>query len=276
MPFYLGHDLADSRLLEWVAPQALEGVSVLTAYPLATDVDHPGIRFHQVLLAEYAPQLEMNRWTIYGQAVAEVMTAVLREGGRDLNRKSVIEAAERLKNWQGTLTPPISFSPKNHQAVTSLRVAQVRLGKFHTVFRLDQNSMTCVYQYPWNPDEASALREALHQGKTFAFPTETFYGVGGNAFSEELVEQIFKIKERPRHKPLLVLANRTLLPNSLSTPIRNRSTFSRTILARSPHFGFASKRQLTSFPCTDLNGRWPFDIPVLQPFGICSISEIAQ
>lgn len=66
--------------------------------------------------------------------------------------------------------------------------------------------MTSVIVAPW-PDTATRQIQAfLQNGRTLAFPTETFYGLGGNAFSEILVEQIFQIKQRPREKPLLVLA----------------------------------------------------------------------
>ncbi len=130
---YLGHDLADSRLLEWVGIEAMEAVSVLTAHPLASQTDHPGIRLHQTLLQEYAPDLTINRWTIYGHAVAELMVEILHRNGRDLTRRNVISTAETLDQWQGLLNPPITLTPQNHQPLTRLRITQVKAGKFETV-----------------------------------------------------------------------------------------------------------------------------------------------
>ena len=40
--------------------------------------------------------------------------------------------------------------------------------------------------------------------RVVAFPTETVYGLGANAFSEEAVKKIFKAKGRPADNPLIV------------------------------------------------------------------------
>lgn len=48
--------------------------------------------------------------------------------------------------------------------------------------------------------EAAAL---LKQGETVAFPTETVYGLGADATSEEAVAKIFKAKGRPQDNPLI-------------------------------------------------------------------------
>ena len=41
-------------------------------------------------------------------------------------------------------------------------------------------------------------------GGAVAFPTETVYGLGANAFNNSAVENIFKIKGRPNDNPLIV------------------------------------------------------------------------
>ena len=47
--------------------------------------------------------------------------------------------------------------------------------------------------------------EALLNGKTAAFPTETVYGIGASIFNENAVLKIYQIKGRPPDKPLSVL-----------------------------------------------------------------------
>ncbi len=42
------------------------------------------------------------------------------------------------------------------------------------------------------------------QGKLVAFPTETVYGLGANAFDEKAVMRIFEVKGRPADNPLIV------------------------------------------------------------------------
>ena len=47
--------------------------------------------------------------------------------------------------------------------------------------------------------------EALLNGKTAAFPTETVYGIGASIFNENAVLKIYQIKGRPPEKPLSIL-----------------------------------------------------------------------
>src|SRR5690348_18308009 len=44
----------------------------------------------------------------------------------------------------------------------------------------------------------------LREGRLVAFPTETVYGLGGDATSEAAVARIFAAKGRPRFNPLIV------------------------------------------------------------------------
>jgi L-threonylcarbamoyladenylate synthase len=50
-------------------------------------------------------------------------------------------------------------------------------------------------------EEARAL---LSDGKLVVIPTETVYGLAANAFSEEAIDEIYKIKNRPTTNPLIV------------------------------------------------------------------------
>ncbi|MBO8165326.1 MAG: threonylcarbamoyl-AMP synthase [Brevibacillus sp.] len=44
----------------------------------------------------------------------------------------------------------------------------------------------------------------IRQGEVVAFPTETVYGLGANALSDQAVEKIFRAKGRPSDNPLIV------------------------------------------------------------------------
>jgi len=59
--------------------------------------------------------------------------------------------------------------------------------------------------------DASAIEEAvkvLMQGGIIAYPTETVYGLGGDATNERVVERIRELKGREDRKPFLVLVGR--------------------------------------------------------------------
>lgn len=64
------------------------------------------------------------------------------------------------------------------------------------IFEIDKNNI-----------DKNLLKEAaalLHNGGLVAFPTETVYGLGGNAFKKDDVAKIFIAKGRPGDNPLIV------------------------------------------------------------------------
>ena len=70
-------------------------------------------------------------------------------------------------------------------------------------------------------DEASIARAAalLRQGEVVGFPTETVYGLAGDALNPEAVEKIFFAKGRPQDNPLIVhIASMEMLPDLVENP----------------------------------------------------------
>ena len=57
-----------------------------------------------------------------------------------------------------------------------------------------------------NIDKASMeqLGSIIKKGGLVAFPTETVYGLGANAFDDEAVKSIYVAKGRPSDNPLIV------------------------------------------------------------------------
>lgn len=55
-----------------------------------------------------------------------------------------------------------------------------------------------------NADSIAAAADLLAEGGLVAFPTETVYGLGGDATRERTVARIFAAKGRPRFNPLIV------------------------------------------------------------------------
>jgi L-threonylcarbamoyladenylate synthase len=56
------------------------------------------------------------------------------------------------------------------------------------------------------PDDAGIRRavDILRRGSVVAFPTETVYGLGADAFSPTAVAQVYRLKNRPAWNPLIV------------------------------------------------------------------------
>jgi L-threonylcarbamoyladenylate synthase len=58
--------------------------------------------------------------------------------------------------------------------------------------------------YPVNKESLALAAEAIRGGELAAFPTETVYGLGGDAFNPLALAKIFQAKGRPRFDPLIV------------------------------------------------------------------------
>ena len=52
--------------------------------------------------------------------------------------------------------------------------------------------------------DLSIARNYLQQGEVIGLPTETVYGLAGNAFDEIAIQKIYSIKQRPATNPLIV------------------------------------------------------------------------
>ena len=64
---------------------------------------------------------------------------------------------------------------------------------------------------PLTPKEAEDWKKLIFQGAVGVFPTETFYGLGGNALDRDAVKRVFVCKKRPVEKSLLILVKRDWL-----------------------------------------------------------------
>ena len=73
--------------------------------------------------------------------------------------------------------------------------------------------------YSFNPKSLKKTIKSLKQGNLVGLPTETVYGLAGNAYSGKAVKKIFKLKKRPKINPLIVHynnfkdANKDVIPN---------------------------------------------------------------
>lgn len=63
--------------------------------------------------------------------------------------------------------------------------------------------------YDWtqkiNSDELSNVISTLKNGGIVVFPTETVYGIAGNAFSKKAIDRIYEAKKRPKEKAMNIM-----------------------------------------------------------------------
>ena len=58
--------------------------------------------------------------------------------------------------------------------------------------------------FPYNEKILNKTVKLLNKGNIVSLPTETVYGLAGNAYSKKAIEKIFKQKGRPRFNPLII------------------------------------------------------------------------
>ena len=56
---------------------------------------------------------------------------------------------------------------------------------------------------PITPESLAEAKNLIFSGGVVAIPTETVYGLGGNAFDDQAVKGIFEVKGRPNDNPLI-------------------------------------------------------------------------
>jgi L-threonylcarbamoyladenylate synthase len=68
-------------------------------------------------------------------------------------------------------------------------------------------SLKIIQADPLNPcqDQIVAASRIIKNGGVIVFPTQYLYGLGADALNDKAVDRVFEIKQRPYHKPLLIL-----------------------------------------------------------------------
>ena len=73
----------------------------------------------------------------------------------------------------------------------------------------------------------------LNKNECVAIPTETVYGLAGNAYSNQACKKIFKLKNRPKSNPLIV---HYYDANSLGKDCITNINFQKLYKTPPPHF----------------------------------------
>ena len=55
------------------------------------------------------------------------------------------------------------------------------------------------------PDKLDLIKTVLKEDGVMAYPTDTFYGIGANCFSEDSIQKVYLLKKRDLSKPLSVI-----------------------------------------------------------------------
>ena len=74
-----------------------------------------------------------------------------------------------------------------------------------------------------SPKAIQLARHLLREGEVVAFPTDTVYGLGANAFERFVVRQIFALKKRPPDKAIPIFIAQVDDLNQVARRVPNRA-----------------------------------------------------
>lgn len=76
-----------------------------------------------------------------------------------------------------------------------------------------------------SPESLKRAAEVLRSGGLVAFPTETVYGLGADAYNSEALAKVFEVKGRPRFDPLIIhIASIKALGDAADLSLLNEET----------------------------------------------------
>jgi branched-chain amino acid transport system substrate-binding protein len=102
--------------IQLAGPENAEGVVSVLFGRQVYYTDDPAIQFHYKIMEEFAPDVPVSNFTLYGDFIAEMMVKALQEAGPNLTRESLVEGTETIRDWCcPTCRMPVNFSPTDHR-----------------------------------------------------------------------------------------------------------------------------------------------------------------
>ncbi|MGI9264445.1 MAG: ABC transporter substrate-binding protein [Gammaproteobacteria bacterium] len=108
-----------------------EGTLGFCHYPDPNESGANGIAKYRYLMAEYFPDHELNRYSLYGYVFGSLVAEGLQRAGEELTTDRFLDAMESIRNWDsGGILPPVSFSATDHHAQEAGFICELENGRF--------------------------------------------------------------------------------------------------------------------------------------------------
>lgn len=124
--------VTDPRLFQLAGSSAAEGL-IAPGFAADPTSDIPGAVLYRAVLNDPNtgfPKEPAGGFSEIAMVGAQLVTQGLASAGKDLTRQSFIDALNQTSAWSTGLTPPFSYTPKDHSGIKSLFVIQVKGGQF--------------------------------------------------------------------------------------------------------------------------------------------------
>jgi len=118
---------SDEMMFLFVSPELLEGAISFQALKLGAWTDDPAIARHYEIMDEYGGPSPSN-FSVYAQALAEVVVEVLSRSCDNLTREGLMDALESIEDFRSDLFIDgvnVSFSDTDHTALQTGKMLRV-------------------------------------------------------------------------------------------------------------------------------------------------------
>jgi len=97
-------------------PQNAEGMVSVVFGKQLYQTDDPGVQLHLQIMEDFGQGVPPQNYTLYGQAMAEIMVKGLENAGPNLTRESLVDGLESIRDWCCTACMvPVNMSPTDHR-----------------------------------------------------------------------------------------------------------------------------------------------------------------
>ncbi len=127
--FYGGGGAATSLLQRAAGPSAIgfKAVSVLPQ-TVETSNDPKVVAYRDKLKQLYPngfPPGRPSEYDVAAYTAGKIAESVLKELGKDVTREKFVDGLERIKNFEGVGTFPVTFTPTSHEGTNSVEIIEV-------------------------------------------------------------------------------------------------------------------------------------------------------
>lgn len=115
-----------------LAGASVEGLKAVS-YTVPPSLDTPAVREYRAALAKVAPGEKPDYLSLNSYAMMKIFIEAVRRINGPINRQTLVQSMDNLRNYDTGIVPPVTYSPKQHLGTTSLQRVQISGGKWNII-----------------------------------------------------------------------------------------------------------------------------------------------
>jgi branched-chain amino acid transport system substrate-binding protein len=131
VPFVVTGVNVSEIFAQLAGPENAEGMVSVVFGKQLYQTDDPGVQLHLQIMKDFGQGVQPANYTLYGQAMAEIMVKGLENAGPDLTRESLVDGLESIRDWCCTACMvPVNMSPTDHRPMEMEFYIRMENGKW--------------------------------------------------------------------------------------------------------------------------------------------------